>query len=176
VGFTQGLSFEILTLAGVVAAVLVSIHNYSYLGTFLAEKVNLPIEFINFFSFILFVIITYLIFRYLKIMFYKLIKLEIFPGVERGGGLILGFIRGCLLSSLILLCLLFIPNEYVRDSISKKSLAGGFFIKIAPGCYTYTLGSIPGFNRAAGEKILEEVLEEKTKKRYKKRDPQRTKR
>jgi membrane protein required for colicin V production len=158
VGFTRGLSHELLTLAGVITAIIVAIHNYKYLGSFFNNQFKLPFEFSNFIGFILLVLIVFIIIRFIRLFLYTIVKLELFPPLERYGGLVLGVTRGCLVTSLLLLCLLFIPNQYVRSSIYSNSLVGQAFLKIAPMFYERTVSVFPKYRDAKQAKVIEEIL------------------
>ena len=48
------------------------------------------------------------------------------------GGFILGFIRGVVIASLLLICTQYVAPEYVERSISRGSLVGNKLILVAP--------------------------------------------
>lgn len=160
IGFTQGLSYEVLTLVGVIGAIILTIHNYEYLGIFLNEKLNLPIDFSNLMSFLILAAGMIFLFRLFRNTVYRFLKFEIFPRLERFGGLILGFVRGCLIASLIFLGLLLVPNNYIITSIKEKSLTGPMFLKIAPVSYDYTINLFPRYKDTERNKLIQELLKE----------------
>lgn len=173
VGLTQGLSYEVLTLVGIIGAGILAIHNYEYLGDVFVEQIGLPVDFSNFISFLILSIGTLFLCIYIRNFFYRIVKLPILPRMEKFGGLIFGFIRGCLAASLILLSLVLVPSEYIRTSIQEKSLVGMFFLKIAPACYEYSLGLFPKYNETKKSRITEKILthepsEKEVESRYKK--------
>lgn len=168
VGFIQGLSYEILTLIGIITAVVLAIHNYKHVGRFFINHLNLPVEFSNFLSFLILVFGVIVIFRYIRNIFYRYAKLEIFPTLEKFGGLIFGFIRGCIFASLVLLILSLMPNDYIRKSIHEGSLGGTLFLKVAPTCYEHSIGLFPKYKNVEKTKIVEEMLKyEPSKKKVK---------
>ena len=164
-GFTRGLGYEVLNLIGLIATVVIAIHNYKYLGTFFVNRLDLPVEFSNFIGFLILAFGTVLVFRYIRNIFYRYLKVGIFPILERFGGLIFGFIRGCLLVSIVLLCLLLIPNSYIRGSIYHKSLGGMLFLKAAPTCYEYSTRLFPKYRDIKKTRIAEEIMQHEPRKK-----------
>ncbi len=165
VGLTRGFSSEFLTLLGIFTSIILAIHNYKKISDFLISRVNLPVEFSNFIGFLIIAAGTFLLCRFVKILFFKIVKLELVGGLEKIGGCLLGMVRGCLLVSLILLISLLIPNDYLKVSILDKSFSGIYFLKIAPTCYDYTLDLLPQFKASKKNDILEEILSRKSIKR-----------
>ncbi len=158
VGFTQGIFYEFLTTASVIIAAFVALYKFKDIGGFFVDKLNLPIEFSNFLGFILLVLGTFAVVRYIRNLLFKIVKVEIFSTFQKYGGLIAGFLRGSLLASLILLCLLLIPNDYIRYSVRDRSFSGVAFLKVAPICYDYTVGVIPRLKGAGKIEIVDELL------------------
>ena len=69
-GFTHGFGYEFLTFLGIFGSTLLAIHNYKYIGRFLVDRINLPIDFSYFISFLILAIGTYLLCRYARMGFY----------------------------------------------------------------------------------------------------------
>lgn len=145
VGFTKGFSYEFLTLLALLCSVMLSIHSYSFVASYLTQSINLPIGFSNFISFVILALGSYFILSFLKNFLHKFINLEMFPKFERIGGIILGFARGAVIASLVLLSMMLIPNKYLRDSIMVNSMTSNVFIKVAPTCYEYVVNWLPKY-------------------------------
>jgi len=58
---------------------------------------------------------------------------------EQNGGLVLGFLRGCLVMSVLLGALVQLPSEYLKGSIQERSLIGGKLSRVAPAVYDKTV-------------------------------------
>jgi len=161
IGYIQGLTYEIITLLGIVGAVLLTFHNYVYMGEFFHENINLPVDFSNFLSFLILAAGSFFLFRYIRNFFHKFMKFEILYALERYGGLVFGFMRGSVITSLVLIGLVLIPNEYVRTSVKGDSLAGLMFLKIVPVSYEYTIGQFPEYKETQQYRVVEEIMKHK---------------
>jgi len=158
IGFTQGLVYELLTIAGVFGAILLTVHNYEALGGFFYEDVNLPIDFSNLLSFSILALGVIFLFRYVRNGLYRFLKFEIFPTLEKYGGIAAGFLRGSLIASTVLLGLLLIPNDYISQSIQRRSAMGNAFLRIVPASYNYVIDLLPGYAKTRKSKLVTKLL------------------
>ncbi len=161
ISFKTGFTIEFFKLLGVFAAVYVSLHYYTlvsdiaFRGTGAVDK--MPLEFTDLISLVLLVVLTYLIFVFIRSIFYRFIKMEAAPNLQKWGGLVLGMLRAFLFSSLIVFMLLISSFEYCKNSV-KDSYCGASILKIAPSTYSWLWNSVSSkfmnsekFNNAAIE-------------------------
>lgn len=137
IALQSGLFLESFKLLGTILALYLSLHYYSVLGSFLANRMGIktlsPLA-LNFISFIVLMIAGYLIFKILRELFAKFIKLEPTAGLDKWGGLILGVIRGFLSVSLVIFMLAASHAGYFRKSV-KGSFSGKDLINISISTY-----------------------------------------
>lgn len=151
VGSKRGLIPELTTLIGLAAAQVVSLQHAGSVVSFLAERVRLPVPekwLYLFFVGALF-IATYLIFGLIHRGLSKLLRLETATGVNRWGGLLLGFLRGGYLTSLILVVLSRAPSGALEKEIKERSWSAPYLIQAAPKVYEAVLQVYP-FRTGAG--------------------------
>ena len=158
IGFTQGLIYELLTIAGVFGSILLTVHNYEILGEVFHKNVNLPINFSNLLSFLILALGVIFLFRYIRNGLYKFLKFEIFPTLEKYGGIAAGFLRGSLIASTVLVALLLIPNDYISKSIQHRSAMGNAFLRIVPISYNYFIDIMPGYAKTRKNKLVKKLL------------------
>lgn len=122
-GSQKGFVIEIFKLLGLILAIYVSLHYFSSTSDYLVKSFPaLGVVFSDFVCFIVLAIVSYLALVTLRSAFCHLFKVEAAKGLERWGGLVLGFLRGLFVSSLLMIifCLLAIP--YLKASIHKSYL------------------------------------------------------
>jgi uncharacterized membrane protein required for colicin V production len=140
--FRTGLKIEIFKLLGTLASVYLALHYYTNISdNFRGPNQKLPLEFMDFLSFIVLLIVGYLVFFSLRLLFFLFIKIEAEPNINKWVGLVLGIARGFLTASLIAFLLMISSLEYLKTSV-KSSYLGRTFIQIAPNTYTWIWNSI----------------------------------
>ncbi len=136
VSLQDGLSHEILPLVGSVCMLVFSLHYYNKIALFFYDNgFALPMPLLNLLGFIVTAVGIGLVFRFLKVIIDKIIKVSWHPFIERFGGLLAGIIRSCILTSLILIMLALVPLSYLQWSIRDRSLTGMYFLRIGPAIY-----------------------------------------
>ena len=133
IAFQDGLSHEIFPLISTVFIILLSLHYYEKIAVFISQNlfpISLPI--LNWLSFTFLVIITAILFKFLKIVLDKIIKVTWHPLVEKFGGLAAGIVRAAMLTSIVLMIIALMPLSYLQWSVKDRSLTGMYFIRIGP--------------------------------------------
>ncbi len=146
IALKNGLPIEMFKLLGVLLAIYISFHYYTLFSDWLGERLpaiqeKSPLEFLDFFVFVVLAIFTYLVFVGVRITFYRFIKMEAVPRLSQFGGLILGILRGVLLVGLIMYALVISSIAYLNGSVHKSYLGRRFF-EIAPATYSKLWNSI----------------------------------
>ncbi len=151
--FRGGLSHELFSTLGVFFNLIVSIHYYSKLGNFVSDTVSgFPLALSNFFSFLMLSTAFALLFRLIRAILDKVIRIEWHPFIEGFGGLVAGTVKAFMSVSLVLIILILLPLPYMQWSIRDKSVTGMFFLNIGPTIYAKTYRQIPGI-KTQGEPI-----------------------
>ena len=143
VGFSRGLSWEIIRLLGIVIAFVLAIHNYDKIGSFIGSNSPIPPIAANLFSFLVLVFGTALVFKFIGFGLHKILEIELLSPIEHIGGLLLGFIRGMVLALITLVIMLIISVPYIDDSIRERSFFGDKLLRAAPIVYDATARFFP---------------------------------
>lgn len=139
VSLKRGLPVEIFKLLGTLTATYLSLHYYSLISLFFQQRLfnqKGPLLILEFFVFLVLVILGYLIFVFLRSIFYRFIKMEAVSYLNRWGGLVLGLIRGVLFVGLIVFMLVFSGINYFTVS-AEHSFLGRRLFDIAPATYSW---------------------------------------
>ena len=155
-----GLSIEIFKFLGVLSSIYIALHYYTILSDLIQKKFlpkDMPIEFMDFLTFFLIVIVVYLCFVVLRGLLSRFIQLNAIPKINQIAGLILGFGRGFLIIGLICFALAISSITYLSSSV-KSSYLGSKAIVILPQTYGWFWGNI--FSKfSAQEKFNSTVTE-----------------
>ncbi|MCM8797140.1 MAG: CvpA family protein [Candidatus Omnitrophica bacterium] len=144
VGIASGFSKELFKLLGLVFAVCFSMHYFTALSDISRKYIttkSIPLDFLDFISFVILAISGYCIFVLIRITFERFIKMEEVPVLSRLGGVILGLARGFLLTSLIMFCLFISTISNFKRNVV-RSLAAPQVFKIAPATYRWVWNNI----------------------------------
>jgi uncharacterized membrane protein required for colicin V production len=167
VSLQDGLSHEILPLIGSVCMLILSLHYYLKIAAFLYEiGFALPREFLNLLSFVTLVICIGILFKFIKALIDKIIKITWHPLIERFGGLIAGVVRGAVLTSTILIIIVLIPLPYLQWSVRDRSLTGVYFLRIGPVIYEKLSAVLPtvkaGGSRVSSNEMVKKLVSDKS--------------
>jgi len=160
IALKSGLTIELFKLLGIILATYLSLHYYiSWAGFMqgLGAMKKIPLEFLSFVSFLTLAVLGYLVFVVLRSLFYRFIKMEAVPNLNKWGGFILGIARGILLVSLIMFILAISPIGYFKNSVNGSYL-GKRIIKFSPTTYSLIWNNLAS-KFMAKEKFNEAVLE-----------------
>jgi len=138
-----GIAIEFFKLLGVIFAIYIASHYYTSLSDLIRHQMpkTLPLEFADFIIFIFLVIAAYLAFVLLRITFYRFMKMEAAPKLNKYGGLILGLARGYFTIGLIIYVLIISSVTYLSSSV-KHSYLGSRASSISAQTYNWMWGSI----------------------------------
>lgn len=167
IAFQEGLSREILPFIGSITIIIFSLHYYNKISNFLYQNLfKLPLEALNFLSFLILIIGIGFIFKLLKIFLDNIIKVEWHPFLEKFGGLLVGLARAAVASSIILITIALMPLPYLQWSVRERSLAGMHFLKIGPAIYEKASKFLPMMKKGevaiSKEEIVKELVTDKS--------------
>lgn len=132
---------EFFKLLGIITAIYLSLHYYASFSDYLAQRITtakekVPLEFLDFFVFVVLAIIGYLVGVILRGFICRFIKMEAADRLNKWGGLVLGIVRAYLSASLIIFMLVISSIGYFKNSVD-KSYSGRNLFKAAPATYTW---------------------------------------
>lgn len=156
----NGLPGELFKFLGVLSAIYLSLHYYTVLSDFFRNSLgvkSLPLEFLDFLSFIVLAILGYLVFVSLRSVCCRFIKMEATPKLNKGGGFILGIGRGFLVVGLIIFMLVISTIGYLKNSVNDSYLGKRLF-KVAPATYSALWNNLMS-KFMAKEKFNKTILE-----------------
>lgn len=138
IAFKSGFISEFFKLLGVLLAIYVAMHYYTDLSDFLRNRFELdkklPLDFLDFFCFMLLAAVSYVLSILLRLTFSMFIKLEAIPRLNRWGGFIMGVARAILLTGLFTFIFSITTFKYMHDKIVESYL-GPRLINVAPATY-----------------------------------------
>lgn len=157
-GFKKGLMVETFKLLGTLFAIFISLHYYSSISNFISSRMPLPVEFLDLIAIISLIIIVLIVFKFMRDGLLILFKTEPLAALDRWGSLILGFIRGCFLSSLVILLIFLSSIEYSQNSV-RGSLSSKYFLELSPKTYAFIFDNI--FSKLPSEEKINSAIFEK---------------
>ncbi len=178
VAFQDGLSHEIFPLIASICTVTLGIRYYERLAAFLSRHAfNMPIDWASFLSFTTLVIGISIVFKLIRAVLDKIVKVAWHPAIEKFGGLVFGIIRASIVTSVILIILALLPMSYLTWSIKDRSLTGIYFLRIGPAIYESASKFLPGVRPAgssAESGALKMLISEKSMSKPKKEQKTKT--
>ena len=176
VAFQDGLSHEILPFIGSLCMLVFSLHYYNKIALYLYNiGFALPMSVLNLLGFILSAVCIGILFRFIKAIIDKIIKVSWHPLIERFGGLLAGVIKGAVLTSMILIIIVLIPLSYLQWSVRDRSMTGVYFLRIGPAIYEKVAVFLPtvkvGGSPAYTKKLMMNLLSEKSAVLDKEKNP-----
>lgn len=162
VAIKTGIPVEFFKFLGTIAAIYLAMHYYTGLVDWLMQRAHVakekvPLEFLDFISFILLALAGYLVLLSLRVVFSHFIKMEAAPKLNKWLGLGLGIARGFLLVSLIIFVLAISSIPYLKRGVV-NSYFGRRIVNLAPNTYSWLWNKITS-KFATGEKFNETVPE-----------------
>ncbi len=138
IAFKTGFVSELFKFLGTLLAIYIPMHYYTALSDFLDGRFGLekklPLDFLDFFCFVLLAIISYLVGILFRQAFCRFIRLEAVPRLNQWGGLIIGAGRAVLLAGLFAFLFSISSVKYLHDKIA-GSYFGPSLINVAPATY-----------------------------------------
>lgn len=144
----RGLVREVISLVGLVTAVLLSAIFYNPLAAAIAHWFNMgstPPEWLEPVAYGAILLLVILVFAYLGHLLSKIIRKGPFSGVDRLLGLAAGLVKGILVCYLLINLLLLlapfgVPTSLQRSWLQPKILqAGGYLVSLVPEQWTASL-------------------------------------
>ena len=158
----MGLTIEIFKFLGVIFATYISLHYYTSLSDIVARSLYAKGVHFEFFDLVIFLVLGaggYIGFAAIRGAFYRFVKLEIIPVINKFGGFLLGIIRGFFVIGLLVFTLSISNISYLTRSVKHSYLGSRAFL-ISPNTYGWLWGNIfskfsskEKFNPAVNEAI-----------------------
>lgn len=122
-GSRKGFIIEVFKLLGLLAAIYVSLHYFSIASDrLLGILPGLGVIFTDFTCFLSLSLAGYLAITAIRSIFCRLIKMEAVSGLDKWGGFALGFLRGILLTSMLIILFHLSTITYLKASARKSYL------------------------------------------------------
>lgn len=139
IALKNGFVAEFFKLLSILLVIYVAMHYYTAFSDFLSDRLGLdkkmPLEFLDFFCFIVLTAAAYLAGVFLRLVFFRFMNLEAAPVLNKWLGLILGLVRIVFLSSFIAFSLSISTINYLHEKVD-DSYFGKKVLKIAPATYS----------------------------------------
>jgi uncharacterized membrane protein required for colicin V production len=132
IGFSRGFTPEIPRLICAFLTVVLSYQLCGKVGQFLSRYPVIRPESIDALAFIVLVAFFAILSKVICMLYRVVMKASGPHMFEVAGGCILGFIRGVIIASLLLICTQYIAPEYVERSVDEGSIVGNKLIIVAP--------------------------------------------
>lgn len=128
---------ELFKVLGTIVAIYITFHYYTLLSAVLTTRLGLKTAeaFLNLICFIALTVLGYWLLAILRKFFLRFIKMEAIPQLNKWGGLLLGIVRGLMLSSILVFVLTLAPSGYLAKSVN-SSFSGKKLFRIAPDIYS----------------------------------------
>ncbi len=141
IAISQGFITELFKLLGLIVSVYIGMHYFTHISDVFksAFKVHtgvVPLEFLDFLSFLVLVAVVYALFMALRSLVSSMFKAETVPAISRWGGLAVGIFRGTLLAALVTFMLAISSVPYLKECVV-ESYSGKRIERIAPATYFF---------------------------------------
>ena len=157
-----GLSVEIFKFLGVLFSTYIALHYYTALSDVIQKRFlpkNMPLEFIDFITFLSLIIAVYLCFVGIRTILSRFVQLDTIPKINQLAGLVLGIGRGFLVIGLLSFTLVISSVAYLSNSVKYSYFARKTFA-ISPQTYDWLWSNI--FSKfSPNEKFNSTVMEVK---------------
>ena len=143
IGFRLGLGSELVKLSGLMGGFFVSFRYYQGFGDAMARRTFLRPEWAAALAMVILVGVTYFVVSRCLRLLEHLIKVSFEERLNQVGGLLVGLLRGTLVTSVVLVVCQQLPSPYMQESITEHSLSGAAVSRAAPFVYD-VLRALPG--------------------------------
>lgn len=160
----MGLSVEIFKFLGVIFSIYIALHYYTGISDIIQRRFLpkvMPLEFVDFIFFVLFIVLGHLCFLGLRVVFSRFIQLDAIPKINQFLGLVLGFGRGILIVGLLSFALAISSIAYFRSSVKHSYLGSKAFI-VLPQTYNWLWNNI--FSKFSAQEKINPMVAEITEK------------
>jgi len=142
-GAKKGLIREIFALIAVLGALMCAVVFVDVGVAMVKDLASVPASVALFISFVLIFLIVFIVVRIVGAILSQLIRLALLGWLDRLGGLVFGFLKGLLITSLILLGLTLLSWPRGVDSLIKKSAFGPSVQLAAPRFFNHMKVFLP---------------------------------
>ena len=142
-GFFRGFIMEAFTLVGLILAYVIALREMSALAALIGRAVRVPPWLATALSFFLIFIIVIVFCRIMAGALRKLMRWSLLGSLDRGGGVIIGIIKGALVTSLLALLISMIPVTEEMRQIQRDSYLFGRVRNVAPAVFNVIKRAVP---------------------------------
>jgi len=135
VGSQRGFFGELFHIFGMCAALFLAVFFYIPVSGFFNRYLFIPVSISYLLGFISILFFFYIVIKVAYGLMGKILKIEVIPGINKIGGLLLGLSKGIVLATLLFFAMLLTPIEYVFESAKERSLLAPFFVNAGVGLY-----------------------------------------
>ena len=149
---------EVLKILGTIVSFCLALHYFSKLSDFLIKYFpDIEVVVSDMISFMLLALLSYWAVALVREVFTRFIKVEAIGTLDKWGGLVLGFIRGVLVTSLVLIVLYLPSVSYLKGSV-KKSYLGSQLVMTDIQIYGFLMNGLVS-KLAPGEVVNRAIYE-----------------
>ena len=134
---------ELARLVGLTVGFFIGFRYYQGVGDVVARNSFLGVEWAAAVAMMGLVLAGYLAVLLLLRFVGKVVQVTFQPKIGQAGGLLVGLLRGVLVSSVILVVCQQLPSSYLQASIQEHSLTGRTVSRMAPAAYDF-ISAVPG--------------------------------
>jgi len=138
IGYQAGLTVEFPKFLGLLGGLFVSFRYAAGFGESLAASTFLSEVWATAITQLLVLFLVYFLLQVAFRGLERVGKVDFQNSLDQNGGLLIGFVRGCLVVSFVLVTLAQLPSEYLKSSIMDRSLVGRPMVRMAPAVYDTT--------------------------------------
>lgn len=135
VGFTLGLSSELVKLTGVIGGFFLSFQYYQIVGDAFSSRTPLSVEWAGALVMVGLFVVGYLLLTKVLRLLEKLMQMTFQPTLSKVGGLLAGVFRAVLVTSVVLVVCQQLPSSYLNAAIEEHSLSGQTISRVTPALY-----------------------------------------
>ncbi len=132
IGLVKGFSVEIFKILGAIASVVFSLIYYKEVGQWLTSHSFLSLQVADVLALGVLFCLSLIVLRVVRVLIFRVLHLELFYGLEKWGGIILGLGRSVVFASLFLFALTLIPVDYFKTAVEERSFSGPYLKEVAP--------------------------------------------
>ncbi|MBI2870706.1 MAG: CvpA family protein [Candidatus Omnitrophica bacterium] len=143
-GFTRGSGWGIVRFVGIITVSLIAFSKSYPLALWAQERFHIRSPFLEWACFILLGVVLGFVVNILIGGLTRMLKFGPEGWVGRVVGTVLGVVQASFLVSLVLVTLVMSAQQYLNDSVKKRSVLGPRFMKITPVLYTGLRGFVVG--------------------------------
>lgn len=136
-GKKRGLSYEITAFISALFAWIMSLHFYQGFSGSLSKWFLLSIGTARVTAFSIICLCTLFLGAVASRLLKRIMKLSFVPNIEKIGGGILGTLRGISISAMIIIGLVLVPVQFIKQQVYVKSFFGNYLVAISPKIYKW---------------------------------------